>query len=191
MLRIILILPGTTDLDQQQRIKGSLDIPLNSAGAQQVERTVSELGSQPIDVIYAAPSLAAQQTALRLCRRGEIKCRTANELRNLDRGLWNGKSIHEMKKNQPRIYRQWLENPEAVCPPDGETVPEARQRIRRLIRKLRRRHRGGTIGLVVSEPLASIIRLLGHANGEMGNLWEAECRSGSWETFDLPADLAM
>ena len=32
MIRVILIRPGTTDYDEQRRIKGTLDIPLNEFG---------------------------------------------------------------------------------------------------------------------------------------------------------------
>ncbi len=191
MLRLLLVLPGTTDLDQQKRIKGSLDVPLNRVGARQVEKTASELNQEKIDLIYAAPCLSAQQTAEQLSRRGEVKVKTEGTLRNLDRGLWSGKSIDEMKTNQPKVYRQWLENPESVCPPDGETVADARKRVCRLIKKIHRKHKNGIVAVVVPEPLASIIRIVVKANDSMGNLWEAECRAGSWEWIDVPAELAV
>ena len=60
MLRVLLIRPGTTDYDEQGRIKGRLDIPLNRQGMDQLARTVREVADQAIEIIYAA---------LRYCRR--------------------------------------------------------------------------------------------------------------------------
>ena len=39
MLKILLIRPGVTDFDEQGRIKGTLDIPLNENGTAQVAQT--------------------------------------------------------------------------------------------------------------------------------------------------------
>ena len=59
MLRIVLVQPGATDFDEQGRIKGSLDIPLNRNGSSQVDRTVLELASVELDAIYVSPSESA------------------------------------------------------------------------------------------------------------------------------------
>ena len=45
MLRIVLVQPGSTDFDDQGRIKGSLDIPLSANGTGQVARMVAELAA--------------------------------------------------------------------------------------------------------------------------------------------------
>ena len=66
MLRIVLVQPGATDFDEQWRIKGSLDIPLNRNGSSQVDRTVLELASVELDAIYVSPSESALQTAAAL-----------------------------------------------------------------------------------------------------------------------------
>ncbi len=190
LIKIILVLPGSTDLDSQGRIKGSLDVPLNSNGAQQARQTANELHAVDIDMIFSSPCLSAQQTAEHLSQDGKIKVKVQEELRNLNHGLWHGKSIKELKGSQPKVYRQWQEHPESVCPPGGETLEQARQRLAKVIRKLRKRHKSGTFAFVVPEPAASVLRAtLDH--GDLGDLWQAECRSGGWESIDLTADAAL
>ena len=54
MLRIVLIRPGSTDYDVQERIQGSLDIPLNEQGLAEVAATVEQLRDKGIETIYAA-----------------------------------------------------------------------------------------------------------------------------------------
>jgi broad specificity phosphatase PhoE len=119
--------------------------------------------------------LAGSRTRIRVC----------DELRNLNRGLWHGKLVAELRDSQPRVYRRWQEFPETVCPPGGETIDEARERICRLVDKIRRKHRSGSIAIVVPEPAASILRQQLSHSDSMGDLWRAECRCGQWETIDL------
>ena len=108
-------------------------------------------------------------------------------LRNLDLGLWQGKLIDEVKQKQPKIYRRWQEHPETVCPPEGEMIADAMQRVRGAIDKLLRKLRSGTVVLVVSEPLARLVRC--HITGEqLGDLWQAECACGSWESLTIEAE---
>ncbi len=186
MLRLILVLPGATDLDSQGRIKGSLDLPMNANGNQQARQTADALSNESIDVVYCSPCLSAQQTAEQLSREGQIRIRIVEDLRNLDRGLWHGRLIEELKESQPRVYRQWQEQPQTVCPPGGETLEKAQTRMRKALRKIRKRHKSGTIALVIPEPLASVVRSY-LENAEIGDLWKAECRCGSWEAIELTA----
>ena len=42
-----------------------------------------------------------------------------------------------------------------VCPPEGESVAAARRRLGGVLAKIRRKHKSGTVALVIPEPLAS------------------------------------
>ncbi len=185
MLRIFLIRAGSTDFDDQGRIKGTLDIPLNANGTSQATRAASELEAAAIELIYSSPSQSAVQTAETLAERLKVKYKILDKLQNLDHGLWHGKLIEEVKQRQPKVYRLWQEQPEAVCPPEGETLASAQQRIRSTMKRLLKKHKQGVIALVVPDPLASILRA--HVeNSQLGDLWKAECDFGGWELLDVP-----
>jgi probable phosphoglycerate mutase len=184
MLRIILLRPGSTDFDEQGRIQGTLDVPLNRTGAHQVARTVGELSNVELDAVYSSPCHAAQQTADALAGDHDLRVKVLDKLQNLDQGLWSGKLIEELKKNQPRVYKQWQEHPEMVCPPQGEPVVHAQQRVRQALDKLLRKHRSGTIAIVSPEPVASLVRSA-LTRGELGDLWKAECECCGWEWIEL------
>jgi broad specificity phosphatase PhoE len=187
MLRIVLIRPGSTDFDEQGRIKGTLDIPLNDSGRQQAERAVGALGGASVEVLYTAPCQSARETAGILGEGLHVKVKSLNLLRNLNHGLWHGKRIEEVKQTQPKVYRLWQDSPESVCPPEGETVAAARQRVGQAIQKLRKKHKQGVIGLVVSEPLASIVRSC-LSQRDLQDLWKSACDFGSWEVIDVSPD---
>ena len=124
MVRLILIRPGKTDFDEQRRIIGNLDIPLNEFGTDQIARTANELKDQSIDIVYTSPCQASAQTADVLSKVLGLKVKSLNKLRNLDHGLWQGKLIDEVRSTQRKVYRQWQEQPDTVCPPEGETVEQ-------------------------------------------------------------------
>jgi broad specificity phosphatase PhoE len=184
MVRIVLVRPGSTDFDEQGRIKGTLDIPLSYAGTCQVARIVNELQDLPLDAIYSSPGLAAEKTADAIAVAQRLKVKRLDDLQNLDHGLWHGKLVNEVRHSQPRVYRQLLERPETVCPPQGEPVGEALERVRRVLVKVLKKHRAGTIALVVPEPLASLVRST-LEQCHVGDLWKAECECGIWQMIEM------
>ncbi len=191
MLRIVLIRPGSTEFDEQGRIKGTLDMPLSEKGVQQAEQAAESLSNAQIEVVYSAPCQSALQTAEMVADRLEVKVKRIDTLHNLDHGLWHGKLIEEVKQCQPKVYRLWQEQPEAVCPPEGETVAAARLRVQKALKRLLKKHKRGVVGIVVSEPLASIARCC-LRGGDLGDLWKSECDFGAWEYIDIepPAEAA-
>lgn len=60
----------------------------------------------------------------------------------------------------------------------------ALERVKAMIAKLKKRHSGGRIGLLVPQPMASIVRyaLVG---GSLGDLWKSELDFGTFETLQF------
>jgi phosphoserine phosphatase len=184
MVQMIVVRAGSTDFDEQGRIKGTLDIPLSEAGQGQVGRLIVELHETQIDQIYASPCRSAQQTAESLAADHRLKVKVLDELQNLDHGLWHGKLIDEVRVSQPKVFRQLQDHPETVCPPQGEPVGNAFERVKSLISRLLRKHRSGTVAIVVPEPIASFVRAA-LSRAELGDLWKAECDVGGWQMIDV------
>ena len=191
MVRIILTRPGSTQFDEQGRIQGTLSIPLSENGARQVAHTADELADSKIELVYSSPCHSACQTANAIADVIGVKVKPLENLRNLDQGLWQGKRIEEVRQKQPKAYRQWQEQPETVCPPDGEMLDSARQRIQAVLSKIAKKHKNGVVAVVLPEPLASLMRCY-LAGTEVGDLWNIEFTGGSWETIDVePGALAL
>jgi broad specificity phosphatase PhoE len=155
MPEVVLIRPGCTDFDEQNRIQGVLDLPLNHRGHAQVLGLVAQLQGASLDVVFTAPSEPARSTALAICEQCRVSLKEVDDFRNLDHGLWQGLQVDDIRRKYPKVFKQWQESPETVTLPEGETVAEAVERIRRGLRKCLKRKR--TIGIVASEPLATMI----------------------------------
>jgi broad specificity phosphatase PhoE len=176
MTHILLIRAGKTEYDCQNRIQGTLDLPLSEEGWQQVAALAEKLHEQSVEAIYSGPDQASQQTAELVSVSLQQKVKTNKNLHNLDLGLWQGMLIEDVKTKQPKVYKQWIEHPETICPPDGETLPAAEERLQAVLDKIEKKHKEGTVALVLAEPLAS---LLCHVvrRDDLGNLWQTCCKT--------------
>ena len=156
MAKVCLIRPGCTDFDEQHRIQGSLDLPLNPRGQQQVDQLIDQLRGLELKVIYTSVSEPARATANAIGDSLDVPVKELDGLRNFDQGLWQGLQIDEIRRKFPRVLKQWKESPTSICPPEGETVPEAVERVSRALRKPMKRR--STFAIVVSEPIATLVR---------------------------------
>jgi phosphoserine phosphatase len=186
MVQLLLIRPGITEYDQQGRVQGTLNIPLCEDGRQEVEAMIEELRGQQIAAIYTSPSQSAEQTAESLGQALDVKVKTIENFENLDHGLWQGMLVSDVKTKQPKVYRQWQEQPENVCPPQGETLTTAKQRVSTVITKLLKKHKSDALfAVVVPEPLASVVRNVVRHDA-WGDLWQSATETPHWQVIDVP-----
>ena len=157
MTHVVMIRPGATVYDEQDRVQGILDLPLSERGKAEVARLAERLSSVSLSALYCGPGESVLRTADAVARAIGLRPKRLDDLRNLDQGLWQGLQLDEIRRRNLKLFRQWQDDPRTICPPRGETVEDAMCRIRAALRPLIRRHRDETIGLVVGEPIAQLI----------------------------------
>lgn len=168
---IILIRPCCSDFDEQNRVQGRLDLPLNERGEAQLEHLTSELKTTPMQLIYTSPCEPARSTAMAIGETLGLPVRELGGLDNLDCGLWQGMEVEDLRRKQPKVFRQWQESPSTVCPPQGETLESAWERVRASLEKPIKR--GIPFGLVIPEPLATLAA--GMLTGRRVELTDSMC----------------
>jgi len=175
---LIVIRAGATDYDLQGRIRGTLDMPLSAEGSAAATRAAERLAADRPTAIYASADEAATETARIVGAACDIKLKHAAHLGNVDMGLWQGRLVEEIRDTQPRLHRQWQDNPWSVAPPEGELLEEACERVEATLEKIFKRHPSGTVAVVVPRPLDAIVSWL-VSGRSMADLW----------TCDASADL--
>lgn len=195
MLKLILVRPGATEFDQQGRIQGTLDLPLCEDGRRQMQEVIALVAAEGPTFVYTSPCQSAVEAGRMIAEAASAATKTAvkskplEKLTNLNHGLWQGMLVEEVRTKQPKVYRQWQDQPHTVCPPGGETLLNAESRVAEALRKLLKKHKEGTIALVAPEPLASVVRhVLYH--DEVTGLWKGSERCGLWEAIEVSEDLA-
>jgi broad specificity phosphatase PhoE len=170
---LIVIRSGATDFELQGRIRGAVDIPLCSAGVAEAEHTATLLAGSSAIALYTSDEICTVETGRIVGEAIGLRPRVVPHLHNLDQGLWQGMLVEEIRRKQPRLYRQWQDNPWAIAPPEGELLEEACERVEAALEKLLRRHPHGCVAVVVPEPLDRIVRWI-VAGESMGDLWDRD-----------------
>jgi len=152
---IYVIRPGETDYDCDDRVQGILNLPLNNRGRNQVSEMIDAIQHSDLSVIYTSPSEPAKSTAIQIGEALNVPVKVIDNLINVDFGLWQGLSLKEIQKKQPKIFRKWEETPNAVCPPEGEPFDTVCDRVEAGLRKPMKKRK--SFAVVASEPVASLI----------------------------------
>jgi broad specificity phosphatase PhoE len=190
--QVLLIRPGATLYDEENRVQGILDLPLSNQGVAEVRRLADSLAS-PVDgpalsALYCGPGENALRTAEILGKVLGIRPRRVDELRNLDQGLWQGLQIEEIRRRNTKLFRQWIDDPRTICPPQGETMALAIERVRTALKPLIRRHQDGELfGLIVAEPLARLVSC--YLRGDPRPQLDEQLPCCGWERIAVPPEL--
>ena len=157
MTRVAVVRPGWTDFDEQHRIQGSLELPLNLRGEVQVLWLISRLKdlSPQWEFVLSGTGQPAKRTAEALGEALGIAARDSDELNNINQGLWQGSCIEDIRRKTPRIFKQWVDAPETICPPGGEPWESVIERVQHALKKPLRKFEW--LVLVASEPLATLV----------------------------------
>jgi probable phosphoglycerate mutase len=187
MTKVILIRPGSTDYDEQNRIQGTLDLPLSPRGVAEAAEIAESLRATPVEALYCCAGESCHETARAIAKTFGLRLRKLDALHNLNQGLWQGLQVEEVRRKHPRVYRQWCEAPTTVCPPEGETFSDAADRVRRVLAPVLKRNRDKVIGLVVPRPLAGVVRcvILQH---DLARVWDESASNGRWELIEVPSE---
>jgi broad specificity phosphatase PhoE len=151
----VLIRSGETDFDVEARVQGTIDLPLTIQGRAEVDAAAEELRNVPLEMIYCCPGEPSFSTARVIGRALDVTVKPLKELDNMHFGLWQGMPVEEIRRKQPKVFRQWQDDPTSVCPPEGETFSDVYARVQEALRKPLRK--GYSFAVVAPEPLATLI----------------------------------
>jgi len=160
MSRLYLIKTGQTTFEEQSRVESLAGAPLTSQGIEDVQTILKELAEKNIDAIYSSAGEAERQTAHIAGKTLGVKVRTAANLREIDYGLWQGLTVEEIRRRQPKAYRQWSEAPTTIRPPGGESLFEAQQRIHTALKSIVKRHKTESMLLVLRPIALTLLRCI-------------------------------
>ncbi len=126
-IRIHLICHGDTRANLEGRYIGVTDEPLAPEGVKNLEVILENAQYPPAEKLYISPCLRCRQTAAMLYPR--LEPREIPELREYNFGVFEDKSLEQLKALYPKEYAQWISGGPDVAPPEGETSREFLSRI--------------------------------------------------------------
>ena len=134
---IYFIRHGETILTPTRKFSGtgSLDPELMQEGLDQADLVAEEAVKLGADVLIASPLKRTRQTAEAIARTTGLEIIFDESWYELSFGDWDGKSIEEVKAEDPDAYQAWL-NSTSYAPGGGESYDEASVRIEEALEKL-------------------------------------------------------
>jgi broad specificity phosphatase PhoE len=128
MPEIILVRHGETEYNAAETFRGRADVPLNENGLSQARLLGEYLSREKIDVVYASPLQRTVKTAAAIAAPHKLEVNVVANLNDIDCGEWQGLTLKEVKERYSDVYQDWLDTPEQVKIPGGESLADVRKR---------------------------------------------------------------
>ncbi|WP_338542243.1 histidine phosphatase family protein [Paenibacillus tundrae] len=116
---LIFIRHGTTLWNQEKRYLGHTDIGLLPEAKQELAPLREQLQSLCWSKLYSSDLLRCQQTLASIAPLQREQAHLDARLREIDFGEWEGKTYDQLQHIQQ--YRDWIDDPQNVTPPKGES----------------------------------------------------------------------
>jgi probable phosphoglycerate mutase len=147
MTTIILWRHGNTDWNNNGRIQGQLDVPLNERGMVEAQGAAGRLALLKPDLLVSSDSGRAVQTAAALTQFLDLRIERDARLRERSFGPWEGLTIDEVRERFPSSFDRWRAG--EPVPEDGlESTSDLGKRVAETIREAADRVPSGRAVLV-------------------------------------------
>jgi alpha-ribazole phosphatase len=134
--RLMLIRHAVPSGGGSDRLLGSTDLPLGPEGIAQANALASLIRMRRPAACHCSPLLRARQTADCLITQTPLPIRIDEDLREIDFGLWEGRTFDEIAVEDPAAVARWAEFDEDFVFPEGESVAGLLTRVRRVADRL-------------------------------------------------------
>ncbi|MFW5991547.1 MAG: histidine phosphatase family protein [Candidatus Nanoarchaeia archaeon] len=134
---------GKTDNNREgYPFNGREDVPLNQEGRLQVYKLSRRLKDSHIDIIYTSPMKRTMETAKIINAFHKAKIKKDKRLKEVNFGIFDGKSLGYIKKNHYEIYKEREKDKFNYIIPEGESYRHAYQRAKEILGKIRNGDKG-------------------------------------------------
>jgi len=176
MTEIILVRHGETEWNVEEVFRGRIDVELNETGVRQAELLAEYLRDVNIEAVYASPLKRALRTAEMIAGSHQLEVEIAPGLIDFNFGKWQGLPHQEVKDRYQELYTEWVNHPENVKMPAGESLNDVRKRAVSVIDEVIVKHQG-TVVLVAHRVVNKVLicALLGLDNSHFWNIRQDTC----------------
>lgn len=145
MTTIILARHGETEWNAEEIFRGRVDVDLNETGIREAELLAEHLSYMTIAAVYSSPLKRALQTAEMIARHHDVKVEVSPQLIDLDYGEWQGLSHETVRDRYGQLYHEWLNSPQLVKMPAGESLRDVRRRAISLVEDITAKVEGAIV----------------------------------------------
>jgi len=142
-----------------ERFRGRADINLDEVGIKQSEAAAGRISEWQVSAIYSSPLRRALATAEIIARPFSLEVESLPGIIDINYGEWQGLTSEEAAAKYEALYSVWLNSPDKMKFPGGESLAEVRERAAATMNDLITRHPKETIILVSHKVVCQILIL--------------------------------
>jgi phosphoserine phosphatase len=173
MIRLYLTRHGQTEWNLQKKMQGWEDSPLTQEGISDSTKLGEKLRGVPIDQIYSSDAFRALNTAEIIRGNRKIQVTPVKALREINLGIWEGKTFKEIKTESPDLFEAFWNNPESFIPDGGESFDQVQTRAINFInQKIISEHPEGNF-LVVCHTVVIKVILAYYEPRSLSDIWNS------------------
>ena len=184
-MELYLVRHGETEWNKEGRYYGYKDVGLSKDGLLQAKSLGKYMKGLFFDKVISSPLCRAVDTARELTNQFII---TDQRLMEQNFGLFEGKTYKELLAEFPEEIKEWNENYETYCLPEGESFLDVRNRVESFLHDLYKEE--GKILIVAHKGT------FGHMLAAMMNLppsgyWNFVFEQGTYSKIDVQDGFAI
>jgi probable phosphoglycerate mutase len=161
---LVLVRHGETIWHGDNRYAGaSSDIDLTPKGVQQAHDLAQWCSKNPPDAVFSSPVRRAMETASISAKTTGLPLRIVDDLREVDFGLAEGRTLAELKVHDPQMVQHFQDDPASHPFPGSEPSQVGAARAASALRRISAEFDGGRVVVVAHNTLLrlAICELLG------------------------------
>jgi len=130
---IVLIRHGTTQWNVEKKYLGHTDMGLLPDAQEELASLGEQCRDLTWDAVYCSDLLRCRQTLAHIAPQLIEQVKFDSRLRENNFGQWEGLNYEQLKDNS--LYRSWIDDPQKVTPPEGETWQTFAERMDSFLRE--------------------------------------------------------
>ena len=148
MTKVIIVRHCQAEGNLKRFFQGSIDTDITELGERQIESVAKLLADKPIEVMYSSPKKRAMKTAEGINRYHELPIQIDAEIVEIDAGDWEGVLLTDIEKIYPEQMDNWRNHPGNFHAPNGESMAEVYERVKKALLRIVSENRNKTICVV-------------------------------------------
>ena len=185
--RIYLVRHGEVEGAGTPRYNGHADVSLTERGKEQYLQLRERFTEARVTACYTSDLSRCVIGAEIICAHLGVKPRQDHNLRELDIGVWEGKTWSELQSEYPAEWQERLADIVGYRVPQGENLLDLQERIMPVVNNIVARHRGEEV-LVVAHGGANRVILLNAIGAPLDALFNIEQNYCCLNIIDYYAD---
>lgn len=182
MTKVYLVRHGQTAWNVGEIFRGRADIPLDETGKREAHLAGEALKDEALSAVYSSPLSRSMETAENIAKFHGLSVIPLDAIIDISYGEWEGSANQEIQEKYPELHALWLNEPNKVQFPGGESLDQVRARTMAALDDLIAKHKDESIVLVAHRVPNKVIccSLLGLDNS---HFWRIQQDTASTNLF--------